>query len=178
MSSYLKFTKTFLDTIVEPTDAKVTDIPKTKEVVNSALKNALYGNYSFYTVESELKEAVEFIQLSFLLKNRNVGLEALSLSTDKLDTHTREVTQTWGDIKQDGSYFEPIESGSQDEVKTNSNLTTNGNDTITETETNTAKKENEALLEYLKDISIKAEQEFKTIFVNTLFALEEDEVVI
>ena len=55
MLSYLKFTKTFLDTIGEPTDAKVADIPKTKEVVNNALKKALYGNYSFYTVGKRIE---------------------------------------------------------------------------------------------------------------------------
>ena len=128
---FLKFNREFVNSLnLQQSGQVVLD-----NCMQGYLKNFLVGNYSFVQ-ESEKNIIKAEIEESYkdLLQVCLVEFDEIKrLVANKTRSHTRDLTQNYGDEKTEGSYFEPVVNNTQNEVKTTGQKVTKTSDNQTET---------------------------------------------
>ena len=164
---FLKFDRSFVNSLnLQQSGQVVLD-----NCMQGYLKNFLVGNYSFVQ-ESEKNVVKAEIEESYkdLLQVCLVEFDEIKrLVANKTKSHTRDLTQNYGDEKTEGSYFEPVVNNTQNEVKTTGQKVTKASDsqieTIQEEESN---NDNLALKEFYDNLKYKVEDFFKK-YINQYF---------
>ena len=163
----LKFDREFVNSLNLQQSSQLT----LDNCLQGHLKNFLVGNYSFVQV-SEKNVVKTEIEESYkdLLQVCLVEFDEIKrLVANKTKSHTRNLTQNYGDEKTEGSYFEPVVNNTQNEVKTTSQKTTKSPDSQVETiEDEESNNENLALKDFYDNLKYKVEDFFKK-YINQYF---------
>ena len=164
---FLKFDRSFVNSLnLQQSGQVILD-----NCMQGYLKNFLVGNY-YFVQESEKNIVKTEIEESYkdLLQVCLVEFDEIKrLVADKKKSHSRSLTQNYGDEKTEGSYVEPVVNNAQNEVKTTGQKVTKAADsqveTIKEEESN---NENLALKEFYDNLKYKVEDFFKK-YINQYF---------
>ena len=164
---FLKFDRSFVNSLnLQQSGQVVLD-----NCLQGYLKNFLVGNYSFVK-ESEKNVVKAEIEESYkdLLQVCLVEFDEIKrLVANKTKSHTRDLTQNYGDEKTEGSYFEPVVNNTQKEVKTTGQKIIKDPvsqvETINEEESN---NDNLTLKEFYDNLKYKVEDFFKK-YINQYF---------
>ena len=163
----LKFDRSFVNSLnLQQSGQVVLD-----NCMQGYLKNFLVGNYSFVQV-SEKNIVKTEIEESYkdLLQVCLVEFDEIKrLVADKTRSHSRNLTQNYGDEKTEGSYFEPVVNNAQNEVKTTGQKTTKSPDSqIEQTQYSESNNDNLELKEFYDNLKYKVEDFFKK-YINQYF---------
>ena len=164
---FLKFNREFVNSLnLQQSGQVVLD-----NCMQGYLKNFLVGNYSFVQ-ESEKNVVKTEIEESYkdLLQVCLVEFDEIKrLVADKTKSHSRNLTQNYGDEKTEGSYFEPVVNNAQNEVKTTGQKTTKSPDSqIEQTQDSESNNDNLELKEFYDNLKYKVEDFFKK-YINQYF---------
>lgn len=168
---YLKFTRTFVNglSLLASTDLNLDNI------LQGNVKNFLVNEYSFATDNTELASIKTEIEESYkdLLQVALVEYtQAKAQSGVKTKSHTRDLTQEYGDEDVKNSYFEPNENGTQAETKINAQNTQWGDDTTSETiEEEESNNDNYALKDFYESVKNRV-AEFFGRYLNVYLGVE------
>lgn len=164
---FLKFDRSFVNSLnLQQSGQVVLD-----NCMQGYLKNFLVGNYSFVQ-ESEKNVVKAEIEESYkdLLQVCLVEFDEIKrLVADKTKSHSRNLTQNYGDEKTEGSYFEPVVNNAQNEVKTTGQKVTKSPDSqIEQTQDSESNNDNLELKEFYDNLKYKVEDFFKK-YINQYF---------
>ena len=156
----LKFDRSFVNSLnLQQSGQVVLD-----NCMQGYLKNFLVGNYSFFpervknVVKTEIEESYKDLLQVCLVEFDEIK----RLVANKTKSHTRNLTQNFGNEKTEGSYFEPVVNNTQNEVKTTGQNTIKDPDSQVETiEEEESNNDNLALKEFYDNLKYKVEDFFK-----------------
>ena len=164
---FLKFTKTFLDSLNLTSSTHV----NLDNVLQGNLKNFLFTKRSFALNQEELNEVklnIEETFNHFLQVVLPEYLQADKLTETKTKYHTRDFTQEYGNERVETSYFEPVENNTQSETKQNASQTTWLPDVSSETIDEEEFNDSPILKEFYNDMFFRIKLFFGR-YVNNLF---------
>lgn len=165
--AYLKFDISFLNSL-SLTSAQETTFDA---VCQNKLKSYLLDEASFAEDSTSLAKAKSNIEKQydyFIGQMFPIYTEAKRLTENKTHSLSRSRQQIWGTETREDSYFEPVVSGAQAQIKTTgsqSSFTPDGeNELISESESNVDRTE---VLDFFYNLDEKVFQYFSK-YVNTL----------
>lgn len=168
---YLRFTRDFLNTL----NFAYTQDTELNNVLESETKQFLLNNFSFAKTDEDLQKIKLDIQESykFLISATLVEYnEIKKIIGNKTRSYTRDLTQNYGDQKEETSFFEPVINNTQNEVKQNGRNATRGNDTSSETITEEMSNNSDySLKDFYKTIKQKVEMCFSQ-YINVFMGVD------